>query len=79
MTRSTFSVRSLLRGGTAGLLIPLLCGSSVLAQNAGQESDEELSRLIAEAAEPLPAITAPEFASFVDRYAEARRCQGDAA
>jgi erythromycin esterase-like protein len=49
-----------------------LGGSSGLAQSAGQEADEELSRLIAEAAEPLPAISDPNFASFVDRYAEAR-------
>ncbi len=72
MPEPMLSRRSLLTGGAAGLLVSLLGGTSALAQNAGQEADEELSRLIAEAAEPLPAISDPDFASFVDRYAEAR-------
>ena len=72
MPNHMLSRRSLLTRGSAGLLIPLLCGTSALAQNAGQGSDDELSRLIAEASEPLPAISDPGFASFIDRYADAK-------
>jgi erythromycin esterase-like protein len=66
------SRRALLKGGSASLVIPLLCRGSAAAQEAAQPSDAVLADLIEAAAEPLPEIADPDFARFVDRYSEAK-------
>ena len=72
MSVFSFTRRSLLQGGTAAFLTSQLCGRSALAQNAGQEPDTALADLIEAAAEPLPDISDPEFARFIDRFADAK-------
>jgi len=72
MTDRMWSRRLLLKSGTASLVVVLRRGGSATAQEAAQPSDAVLAGLIEAAAEPLGEIADPDFARFIDRYAEAK-------
>lgn len=74
MTQRPFDRRTLLKSGAAAFALAIPAGR-LLAQTDDAdlpEADRALAAQIGNAAEPLPPITAPDFANFVDRYADAR-------
>ena len=62
--------RVLFRSGAAMLSVLALGGTPLLAQT--EPGDAEIAQQIRAAVEPLPAVTDPDFARFVDRYADAK-------
>jgi erythromycin esterase-like protein len=64
------SRRGLLSSGAATVSL-LAFGSTPLLAQSGQ-GDAEVAQGIREVAEPLPAVTDPEFARLIDRYAGAK-------
>ena len=64
------SRRGLLSSGAATVSLLAFGSGPLLAQSEG--GNTEVAQAIGEVAEPLPAVTDPEFARFVDRYADAK-------